>query len=95
LLARPSPELIVEDDGPGIPEELRAEVFKRFRRGPNTTRGDGSGLGLAIVEEIVAVHHGEVRLDQPDNQRGLRVSIVFPTVNGSVPASLAAAVVPA
>lgn len=82
LRARPAPELIVEDDGPGIPAELRAEVVKRFRRGPNTARSGGSGLGLAIVEEIVAIHHGQVRLDAPDDHPGLRVSIVFPALSG-------------
>ena len=54
--------LVVEirDDGPGIPEEKREEVFKPFYT--EKTRG-GMGLGLAIVEQIVRLHGGEISLE--------------------------------
>ncbi|MFC0004087.1 sensor histidine kinase [Micromonospora siamensis] len=58
-------ELSVTDDGPGIPPELRDEVFERFARGDSSrSREHGStGLGLAIVAAVVEAHHGAVTLD--------------------------------
>ncbi|MGJ9412236.1 sensor histidine kinase [Aeromicrobium sp. CF4.19] len=56
--------LAVEDDGTGVPEVDRERVFERFvRLDAARARDDGgSGLGLAIVQEIVAAHHGDVRV---------------------------------
>ena len=55
-------ELIVEDDGPGIPAEHRKRVFDRFVRldEARVRDGGGSGLGLEIVKEIVIAHDGSV-----------------------------------
>jgi signal transduction histidine kinase len=55
-------EVVVEDDGPGIPEQERQRVFERFVRLDEARARDagGSGLGLAIVEEIVTAHGGTV-----------------------------------
>ena len=58
----------IADDGPGIPPEQRDRVFDRFVRldASRARHGGGSGLGLAIVAEIVAAHHGAVRItDRP------------------------------
>jgi two-component system OmpR family sensor kinase len=57
--------LSVTDDGPGVPPELRDEVFERFARGDSSrSRAHGStGLGLAIVAAVVEAHHGRVGLD--------------------------------
>jgi two-component system, NtrC family, nitrogen regulation sensor histidine kinase NtrY len=52
--------LDVEDDGPGIPVELRAAVFDPYV----TTKTDGTGLGLAIVKKIVVEHHGTITADE-------------------------------
>ncbi|SFU91826.1 sensor histidine kinase [Pseudoduganella namucuonensis] len=67
--------LVVEDDGPGIPEADRARVFERFFRA--TYQGDGCGLGLAIVKEIVERHSGSVTLEEVQ-PHGLRVLIRLP-----------------
>jgi two-component system, OmpR family, sensor kinase len=51
----------VSDDGPGIPAELRSQVFDRFVRGggpADTATGPGSGLGLAIVSAVASSHGG-------------------------------------
>ncbi|MFZ2178143.1 MAG: HAMP domain-containing sensor histidine kinase, partial [Rhodococcus sp. (in: high G+C Gram-positive bacteria)] len=58
-------QIIVTDDGPGIPAAERDRVFQRFvRLEQSRDRGlGGSGLGLAIVAEIVAAHRGSVRID--------------------------------
>jgi two-component system OmpR family sensor kinase len=52
----------VRDDGPGIPEKLRPQLFGRFVRGDSSrTRATGStGLGLSIVAAVVEAHHGTV-----------------------------------
>ncbi|WNG84633.1 HAMP domain-containing sensor histidine kinase [Mycobacterium sp. ITM-2016-00316] len=57
--------LIIGDDGPGIPAGDRLRVFDRFvRLDEGRSRGaGGTGLGLAIVSEIVAAHHGQVRIE--------------------------------
>ena len=52
--------LAVEDDGPGIPTELRDKVFERFFRGSGEQSGS-SGLGLSIVRAVAESHHGSVR----------------------------------
>jgi signal transduction histidine kinase len=48
----------IQDDGPGIPEELREKVFYPFF----TTRSDGSGVGLATAQKIAASHGGSLEL---------------------------------
>lgn len=57
--------LTIGDDGPGIPVGDRLRVFDRFvRLDEGRSRGaGGTGLGLAIVSEIVAAHHGQVRIE--------------------------------
>jgi len=53
----------VADDGPGIPAEMRGQVFDRFVRGEgpaDTSRGTGTGLGLAIVSAVAQSHGGSV-----------------------------------
>ncbi len=55
--------LIVEDDGPGVPERLGATLFERFVRGAGD-RGGSFGLGLAIVRAVAESHGGTVTLEQ-------------------------------
>ena len=68
-------ELSVEDDGPGIPEEQRAQVFSRGTRLDEQT--DGHGLGLGIVRDIVDTWSGVLRLDESE-WGGLKVVIELP-----------------
>jgi two-component system, OmpR family, sensor kinase len=59
--------LVVEDDGPGIPPEVRPRIFDRFVRsaGPgDRATSTGTGLGLAIVRAIAAEHHGRVSVGE-------------------------------
>lgn len=75
--AGPGILLVVEDNGPGIPEEDRERVFERFHRlAPSTV--EGTGLGLAIVREIVAAHDGSILLTQTQPPPGLRVEVRLP-----------------
>ena len=76
--------LAVEDDGPGIPDELRDKVFERFFRG-SSDRGGSSGLGLSIVRAVAESHHGTVGLVPPLDGRGARFVVRLPAqgVSGS------------
>ena len=58
-------EILVEDDGPGIPAAERGSVVGRFARGPGTTVV-GSGLGLAIVEAEARRHGGTLTLSSSE-----------------------------
>ncbi len=69
--------LVVEDDGPGIPEHERKHVFERFYRIPGSP-GEGAGLGLSIVREIARAHGAPVELLPGARGRGLRVEVTFP-----------------
>lgn len=69
--------LEVEDDGPGVPVAERARVMQRFYRVPGTV-GEGTGLGLAIADEIARVHRAALTLGTGPQDRGLRVTVVFP-----------------
>jgi two-component system OmpR family sensor kinase len=55
----------VADDGPGVPPELREQIFERFIRGEgpaDTAVGGGSGLGLAIVNAVATSHGGSAKV---------------------------------
>jgi two-component system, OmpR family, phosphate regulon sensor histidine kinase PhoR len=58
-------ELVVADEGPGIPDEDLSRVFERFYRVEKSRARDpgGTGLGLSIVKHLVELHGGSVRAD--------------------------------
>ena len=64
--------LRVADDGPGIPEEVRARIYEPFF----STKESGTGLGMSIVHSLVALHGGTIDLDT--GPRGTRFDIVMP-----------------
>jgi signal transduction histidine kinase len=70
--------VVVEDRGPGIPEEERGRVLERFYRGTGTTPG-GSGLGLAIVRDLAGRWDGEVAV-LAGASGGTRIEVSFPAV---------------
>jgi signal transduction histidine kinase len=74
-------EVIVDDDGPGIPVEVREQVFQPFFRVDESRHADsgGFGLGLAIVQRIMAVHDGRVIAGE-SGLGGARFTLYFPTV---------------
>ena len=72
-------DIIIDDDGPGIPEESREDVFKPFFRieeSRNLETG-GVGLGLSIARDVVRGHGGEIILDTSP-VGGLRARIRLP-----------------
>ncbi|KOF22011.1 histidine kinase [Ensifer adhaerens] len=75
--------LSVADRGPGVPEEKRDDVVKRFVRLDDSRSKPGTGLGLSLVEAVMEMHHGALELaatvpDNADNGKGLTVRMVFP-----------------
>jgi two-component system sensor histidine kinase QseC len=68
--------VIVTDQGPGIPFELRAKVFERFYRVPGQ-RQAGSGLGLAIAERAATSNGATLRLADNPSGSGLAVTVSF------------------
>jgi signal transduction histidine kinase len=70
-------ELIVEDDGPGIPAEIVPTLFERFVRGAGETSGS-FGLGLAIVQAVANSHGGSVTLQQQPDEPGARFVVRLP-----------------
>lgn len=70
--------VVIEDDGPGLPEDQREAVFKRGARLDESA--PGSGLGLSIVDELVRAYGGRVALDQA-TLGGLRVAIDLPAAD--------------
>jgi two-component system, NtrC family, sensor histidine kinase HydH len=68
-------EVRIEDTGPGIPPELREQIFNPFV----TTKKTGVGLGLSIVSRIIDGHHGTIRVEGGgDDDRGARFVVFFP-----------------
>jgi signal transduction histidine kinase len=72
------PVLIVDDDGPGIPEPDRTRVFERFTRlsSSRSRDGGGAGLGLALVQRIAEQHGGIARVDRSPHG-GARLEVRF------------------
>jgi nitrogen-specific signal transduction histidine kinase len=66
-------EIVVKDDGPGIPRKYQEQVFQPFF----STKSNGTGLGLAIARKIVDAHGGSLNLSSRPG-RGTRAQILFP-----------------
>ena len=73
---QPCVEITVADTGPGVPEELREQIFNPFF----TSKKDGVGLGLAIVAKIVDDHRGTIRLES-NSAGGARFRVFLPAAS--------------
>ena len=74
--------IAVADDGPGIPEGLRAVVFERFTRGPGSR---GSGLGLAIARASVEAQGSQISARPGPGGSGTRVLAELPIEGSGLP----------
>ena len=72
----PWAEVIVADDGSGIPPERHEEALRRFGRLDAARHIGGAGLGLALVGAVARLHKGKIALE--DNRPGLRVVLSIP-----------------
>ncbi len=75
-------ELRIEDDGPGMPDDVRSRIFTPFF----TTKPQGSGLGLPVVHRAIEAHRGAVFVDSAPG-RGTRFTIVLPRTQGEAGAA--------
>jgi PAS domain S-box-containing protein len=74
-------QVIVEDDGPGIPDELKEKIFTRFKRGDK--KASGKGLGLYLVKTLVESYHGKVWAEdriKGDHTKGAKFVVMLPAV---------------
>lgn len=71
--------LVVEDAGPGVPEEQLPQLFEPFFRQDQARTRGGAGLGLTLVRSVALAHGGEVLADR-GSLGGLRVRVVLPRV---------------
>ena len=76
-------EILVDDDGPGIPAHALERIFERFYTDrPNQSFGQNSGLGLSISRQIVEAHGGTIcavnRMDEEGKTLGARFIVVLP-----------------
>jgi signal transduction histidine kinase len=76
-------EIVVEDEGPGLPEDIKHRAFERFVRGERDG-GRGSGLGLAIVNAVAEGHGGRVEYEDREGG-GARFVIRLPALAALTP----------
>ncbi|HET6940748.1 MAG TPA: ATP-binding protein, partial [Sphingomicrobium sp.] len=69
-------DILVEDDGRGIPQELRDAIFQRGAR--LDTDKPGTGLGLAIVRDVAEIYGGKITLEESEDLGGLLARLSLP-----------------
>ncbi len=72
-------QLIISDQGPGIPSNEQGNIFEKFTRGKSSKNNSGFGLGLSFVKQVIALHEGEVGIINSDNQ-GTTIVMSLPKV---------------
>lgn len=76
-------DILIEDDGPGIPEAARDAIFGRGAR--LDTKQPGTGLGLAIVSDVAEIYGGAVTLEESEDLGGLLVRLSLPAAESAPP----------
>ncbi|MEM8957708.1 MAG: ATP-binding protein [Pseudomonadota bacterium] len=72
--------LSIEDNGPGVPSDVRKRVFEPFFSTKGV--GQGTGLGLAMCHQIASSHNGRIRIEDTEGG-GARFVVEFPAITGS------------
>ena len=75
-------EIVIADNGCGIPAEHLPKVMQKFYKANQTVRG--SGIGLAVADEIIRLHKGTLNIDSVENV-GTTVTITLPIVRPPLP----------
>ena len=72
-------KIVVEDEGPGVPEALRATIFQPFERGLVTSAHQpGTGIGLSLVDRFARLHGGQAWVSDRDGHRGSAFHVYLP-----------------
>ena len=74
--------IVVEDDGPGIPEELAGRVWEPFFS--TKPEGSGTGLGLAVVSRVARAHQARIRTCSGKDGVGTRFEVEIPVLQGAL-----------
>jgi signal transduction histidine kinase len=72
---------MIDDNGPGIPDDMKERVFNRMQRGD--TKASGSGLGLYLVKTLVDSYGGKVWVEdrvKGDYGKGARFMVMLPVM---------------
>ena len=85
VLARDGGALIVvEDEGPGVPDQMKKSVFEPFRRGSQGPNTPGTGIGLTLVARFAELHGGRAWVeDRPGGGASFRVSLPGADTDGA------------
>ncbi|MGL5139564.1 MAG: ATP-binding protein, partial [Beijerinckiaceae bacterium] len=81
-------EVCIRDNGPGVPDELRANLFDPFV----TTKASGSGLGLALVAKVVGDHGGIIECESAPRRTVFRLLLPLQDGREAVPFREASAI---
>ncbi|PKD18324.1 hypothetical protein APR41_04005 [Salegentibacter salinarum] len=73
----------VTDNGPGIPEEIKDQIFIPFF----TTKKEGSGIGLSLSKQIMTLHGGKIQVNSMEN-KGTLISLIFKENTASTKTSI-------
>ena len=68
----------IDNEGKSIPDEDKSRIFNKFYQGDSSHESEGNGLGLALVRKIIAIHGGEVWVEDPVNG-ACRFAVCLPT----------------
>src|SRR5262249_13538691 len=77
VTAGPAGSSVVDDDGPGLSDELIRDLLQPFKKG--TASSEGAGLGLAIVKQAVDLHEGTLKIGQSASG-GAKFQLTFPAL---------------
>jgi two-component system, NtrC family, sensor histidine kinase GlrK len=81
--------LIVEDEGPGVPIELRDAIFEPFTQGETPSHAPGTGIGLSLVAKFARLNGGQAWVEErPGGGSSFRV--VFPAAESAAPSGTSA-----
>jgi signal transduction histidine kinase len=76
-------QIVVEDDGPGVPEAVRTAIFEPFHQGPGDHPSPGAGIGLSLVARFAELHGGTAWVEARDGG-GASFRVWLPS-NGNSP----------
>ena len=80
-------ELVVDDDGPGVPDDMRVRVFSAYVRGERSADRPGTGLGLFLVQQFAQFHGGTARCLE-STRGGARFVVTLPRRPGQLSAGV-------